>query len=363
MKLIAIVLAGLFSFLSGCAPVQPGEAAYSQESENELFQPETFESYGSFVVAAGTDEKPVDMRLWYSRPDTVTPDTHVVMVMHGGRRDADVYRDFWGAYAKEYGVLIVAPELSQNDFPTGWGYQTGNWVTPDSDSIDETKGKRNPPEQSSFAAVDRAFDELKKEFGLNAETYDIWGHGSGAQFVTRMIMLWPQARIGTGIAANSGTYTFPDWTLPLRYGLKNTGVDPEDLIASYKHRLVIMLGTDDNDTSHRLLSQLDIARAQGAHRLEKGKNFYRVNKAQAEKLGADYNWELETVYGVAHSGRKMTAAGADYLLAGKREKALFEDGLKWSDGDERTTSGGSGNANESSDLLGGSDDGEASPFD
>jgi hypothetical protein len=299
--------------------VQPGSAAYSEESESELFQPETFESYGSFVVSAGTDAKPVDMRLWYSRPDQITPDTRVIMVMHGGRRDADKYRDYWGAYAKQYGVLIVAPEISDEDFPTGWGYQTGNWVTP--------------------------------------ETYDIWGHGSGAQFVTRMIMLYPQARIGTGIAANSGTYTFPDWTLPLRYGLKNTGVEPEDLKASYKHHLVIMLGTDDDDTSHRLLSQLEIARAQGAHRLEKGKNFYRVNREQAEKLNTEYNWELQTVYGIGHSGRKMSEAGAEYLLEGKAEEPLFTDDMQLNE--SYRSDGDSGEENE---LLKGSDDGEESPF-
>lgn len=357
MKLIAIFLVGLMSVLSGCASVQTDSAAYSDESESDLFQPETFESYGSFVVSAGTDAKPVDMRLWYSRPDQVTPETRVIMVMHGGRRDADKYRDYWGAYAKRYGVLIIAPEISDEDFPTGWGYQTGNWVTPDSDSTDESKGERVPVEQTSFAALERAFDELKKHFNLDAGTYDIWGHGSGAQFVTRMIMLYPQARIGTGIAANSGTYTFPDWTLPLRYGLKNSGVEPEDLKASYKHHLVIMLGTDDDDTSHRLLSQLEIARAQGAHRLEKGKNFYRVNREQAEKLNTEYNWELQTVYGIGHSGRKMSEAGAEYLLEGKTEEPLFTDDMQVNE--SYRSDGDSGEENE---LLKGSDDGEESPF-
>lgn len=357
MKLIAILLIGLMSVLSGCASVQPDDRAYTEDSESDLFQPETFESYGSIVVPAGTDAKPLDMRLWYSRPDTLTPDTPVIMVMHGGRRDADTYRDYWGAYAKQYGVLIVSPEISDEDFPTGWGYQTGNWVTTDSDSTDAAKGQRVPVEQTSFAALERAFDELKKRFDINADTYDIWGHGSGAQFVTRMVMLYPQARIGTGISANSGTYTFPDWTLPLRYGLKNTGVQPEDLKPSYKHHLVIMLGTDDNDTSHRLLSQLEIAKAQGAHRLEKGQNFYKVNKAQAEKLNTEYNWELHTVYGVGHSGRKMSEAGAEYLLEGKTEQPLFTEDMQVNE--SYRSSGDSESENE---LLKGSDDGEVSPF-
>ncbi|WP_150910215.1 hypothetical protein [Marinobacter halotolerans] len=357
MKLIAIFLVGLLSVLSGCASVQSESAAVSEEAESNLFQPETFESYGSFVVSAGTEEKPVDMRVWYSKPDNVTPDTPIIMVMHGGRRDADNYRDYWGAYAKQYDVLIVAPQFSDEDFPTGWGYQMGNWVTQDSSSTDASKGERVPVEQTSFATFERAFDKIKDKFGVNAETYDIWGHGSGGQFVTRMIMLYPEARIGTAIAANSGSYTFPDWTLPLRYGLKNTGVEPEDLKASYKHHLVIMLGTEDNDPSHRLLSQLEIAQAQGAHRLEKGQNFYKVSKAQAEKLNTEYNWELETVYGVRHSGRKMAAAGAEYLLEGKTEEPLFTDDMEVNEPYRRDS-----RAEQESGLLQGSDDGEASPF-
>lgn len=358
MKLIVILLTGLISVLSGCASLQSGgatdEGAYAEDSD--LFQPETFESYGSFVVSAGNEEKPVNMRLWYSRPDQVNADTPVIMVMHGGRRDANKYRDYWGAHAKRHGVLIVAPEISEEDFPTGWGYQTGNWVTPDSDSTDESKGQRNPPEQSSFAALERAFDALKEKFSLDADTYDIWGHGSGAQFVTRMIMLYPEARIDRGIAANSGTYTFPDWTLPLRYGLKNTGVEPEDLKPSYKHHLVIMLGSEDDDPSHRLLSQLDIAIAQGEHRVKKGQNFHKANRAQADDLNTEYNWELQTVYGIGHSGRQMSEAGAEFLLEGKTEKALFSDEM------ERKRRDDADEPEESNELLRGSDDGEESPF-
>ncbi|MFT0138158.1 hypothetical protein ACEK07_14650 [Alcanivoracaceae bacterium MT1] len=361
MKKRLILPLGLIALLAACQSTPPAPMVYSENTEQESVQPETFERYGSIVVPAGTAEKPVNMRLWYARPDRVTADTPVVLVMHGGRRDADNYRDFWGPYANKYNVLVVAPEVSQKDFPTGWGYQAGNWVSPDSSSVDAGKGHRNPPEQSSFAAVNRAFDRLCERFGLNATEYDIWGHGSGAQFVARMIMLYPQAKVRTAVAANSGTYTFPDWSLPLRYGLKNTGLEPEDLTEAYAHHLVIMLGTADNDPSHRLLSQLDIARAQGAHRLAKGKNFYAANQRQADKLGVPYNWELRTVYDIGHSGRKMSGPGARYLLAGKAEEPLFplrrdESAGPGLDGERRDGS------EKSRDLLRGSGDGEVSPF-
>ena len=318
-----VYLATLLLILTGCETLSQEPLEFTEDSDSGFLNTNTFERYGSIVVEAGTAEKPVAMRLWYVRPDRLNADTPVVMVMHGGRRDANAYRGYWGAYANQYGALIVVPEISEADFPTGWGYQTGNWVTPDSSSVDASKGTRNPPEESSFAAVDRAFDSVREAFALEANEYHLWGHGSGAQFVARMVMLYPQARIGTAVAANAGNYTFPDWTLPLRYGLKNTGIEESDLAPAYAHHLVIMLGTADNDPSHRLLSQLDIARAQGAHRVEKGMNFYAANQAKAEALGMEFNWELETVYGIGHSGQQMSRPGARYLLAGKKEEALF----------------------------------------
>ena len=355
MKMTAIVPLVVLSLLAGCQSAGTGPVFYADDSEANTFDPMTFDRYGSIVVQAGTTEKPVNMRLWYARPDTLRPDTPVMMVMHGGRRDADASRNFWGRYANEYQALIVAPEISQDEFPTGWGYQTGNWVTPDSSSIDPTKGQRNPPEESSFAALERAFDQLRSAFGLEANEYDIWGHGSGAQFVSRMVMLYPEARIRQAVAANAGTYTFPDWTLPLRYGLKNTGIEPEDLKQAYAHHLVVMLGTADDDPSHRLLSTLDIARAQGAHRLEKGQNFYAVNQAMAEELGTEFNWRLETVYGVGHSGRRMSGPGARYLLAGHRERPLFG---RSDDADDDT---GERSSRERSEFLQGSSE-EDDPF-
>ena len=314
MTMRAFLFVGILSLLAGCSSV----------SVNTPYVPLNFgDRYGSIEVEAGTSDKPVTLRVFYSQPRELRPDTPVVSVMHGGRRDANVYRDIWGRYAAQYDVLVVAPEISEQDFPTGWGYQAGNWVTRDSSSLDASKGQRIPREQSSFAAVERAFDQVRQTFGLEAEQYDIYGHGGGAQFVHRMVMLWPEARIRTAVAANAGNYTFPDDSLPLRYGLQNTGIDDQSLARSYAQRLVIMLGTADDDPHHRILNRTDVAMAQGPHRLARGKNFYAVSRAKAEELGTEFNWEVETVYDVGHDARRMAPAGARLLLADKRERALF----------------------------------------
>ncbi|HSP00815.1 MAG TPA: hypothetical protein VLN90_05060, partial [Thioalkalivibrio sp.] len=68
---------------------------------------------------------------------------------------------------------------------------------------------------------------------------------------------------------------------------------------------------------------------------------------KAQELGAEFNWELETVYGVGHSGQKMAVAGARYLLAGQKERALFPLG-------DDSRDEGRGGSREKNELLQGS---------
>ena len=83
----------------------------------------------------------------------------------------------------------------------------------------------------------------------------------------------------------------------------------------------------------------------------------------AEKLGVPFNWELRTVYGIGHSGSKMSEPGANYLLAGKTEEPLFplKPRAKTPPADETPRQREQRQRNQ--ELLRGSGtDGEASPF-
>jgi len=287
-----------------------------EDMEHERFS-NPFQGYGQMTVEAGPAGKSMPMRVFYARPARVTAQTPVIFVMHGARRDADVYRDIWGRLAEQNGILIVAPEFSEALFPTGWGYQAGNWVAADSSSEESSDNTRLPPEQSAFAALERVFDGVREAFGLDATAYDIFGHGAGAQFVHRMILLWPEARVRTAIAANAGTYTMPDRGLPLRYGIRDTGVSDDDLRKSFSQRLVIMLGGSDNNPNHGILNKTPLAMAQGRHRVARGEMFMEVSSAAARELQADFRWEARMVMGVGHNAQQMSMAAAR-MLAGEQ---------------------------------------------
>ena len=87
-----IPMAGLLALLAACqAPPTPPEA-YTESTTDEAVQPATFERYGTLTVAAGTEEKPLDMRLWYARPDQVTPNTPVASNTNGAEEEVPTGR-------------------------------------------------------------------------------------------------------------------------------------------------------------------------------------------------------------------------------------------------------------------------------
>src|SRR5690606_9783893 len=103
MKTLPILTLALLTLLTACQATPPDPTTDLAASGQDNAHPDTFDRYGAIVVPAGTAEKPLNMRLWYARPQRITPDTPVVLVMHGGARDADNYRDSWGSYAEQIG--------------------------------------------------------------------------------------------------------------------------------------------------------------------------------------------------------------------------------------------------------------------
>jgi poly(3-hydroxybutyrate) depolymerase len=260
---------------------------------------------GSLSVEVGTPDQPLTMRLYYATPPRMTADTAIVFVLHGARRDADRYRGIWAGYAERHGYLVVAPEFSRDDFPGSSRYQMGN--------LFNAAGDRKPAEDSAFAALERAFDAVRAHFGLNAQRYDLFGHSAGGQFVHRMVLFWPQARIRTAIAANAGTYTMPDHSAPLPYGLADAGLDKRDMARIFATDLIVMVGSEDNDPHHRALNRYSDAMAQGPHRLARAHTFMERARAAAAAAPIPLAWRLIVVDGVAHSPTGMAAAAAPLL--------------------------------------------------
>jgi poly(3-hydroxybutyrate) depolymerase len=259
---------------------------------------------GRFVFA-GWDGP--DLPVWYQMPDAVTPETPVVFVMHGVKRDADRYRNEWAELARKHGFIVIVPEFSRADFPGARGYNTGYFT--------EKDGTARPRTQWSFAAIEPLFDDVRQRFGTTATRYSIYGHSAGAQFVHRFVQFMPEARIDQAIAANAGWYTMPDPATEFPYGLDGAPVDDAALTAALGKRLTVLLGTADTDPNAPNLRKTPEAEAQGPHRFARGQRFFEIGKQAAAAKASRFGWQVVTVPDVGHSNGKMAKAAAPLLVA------------------------------------------------
>lgn len=261
----------------------------------------------SFVMYAYKESKRRSIRVWTYKPARWQDEDKILFVMHGGGRNADDYLNAWQEMAEDSNLLVIAPEF-ENKFAryTTNDYQEGNLFT--------FFGTKNPQEEWAFTVVENIFDKIKADNGFTHETYDIFGHSAGGQFVHRMIMLMPDARIATAIAANAGFYTFPDENLKFPYGLKNTKVKiVPDLVKAFQKELIVLLGERDNDPSLGIFRKTDLAMEQGSHRLERGTNFYHSVSMLTSDRDLTFNWKIDTVKNVGHNYRKMSGSALKWI--------------------------------------------------
>lgn len=263
---------------------------------------------GEIRVDAGTPRTPMGMRLFYYRPRQAGPDAKILFVIHGARRNADRYRDIWTRHAEKYGFVVLAPEFSEDLFPGFWRFQMGNLYA--------ATGRKKPVADSAFAALERIFDAVRGTYGFTAVHYDLFGHSAGGQFVHRMVLFGQARRARCVVAANAGTYSMPDETVPLPYGTGDAGLSPADYARAYAVDMVVMVGRNDDDPNHRSLSRNPEALAQGRHRLARGQLFFKKATAMAGRLGLTCRWRFVTVPGVGHHAAGMSAAAVGCFVAG-----------------------------------------------
>jgi len=261
------------------------------------------EGIDTFVMQAFKDSGKKSIKVWTYKPESWNNQDKIVFVMHGGGRNADDYLNAWIELANKNNLFIVAPEF-ENKFSkyTTNDYQEGNLFT--------FFGTKNPKTEWAYSVVENIFDHIKSVNNITNEQYDIFGHSAGGQFVHRMVMVMPESRIGTAVAANSGFYSFPDQCLDYPYGLKNIGTD---LPKAYKKRLIILLGELDNDPSLGTFRTTDLAMEQGAHRLERGTTFFNANKELGNKNKWEFNWTMDTVKNVGHDYKKMSENAIEWI--------------------------------------------------
>lgn len=248
-------------------------------------------------------DKPV--KIFYHIPAGIDMETApIVMVFHGMSRNADDYRDYWISSADKYRFMIFCPEFTKELYPSSSQYNYGNMIT---------SGNLNLKEVWTFSIVNPIFDRIKMATANESESFYMFGHSAGSQFVHRCLTFLPEVKAKIAVAANAGWYTMPDFDVIYPYGLEASFLDSDSLPQFFERELIVLLGTADTLRTSSL-RQTALADDQGLNRFERGHYYFNWSSSYASENGFVFNWSIMDVPDVGHSGSAMSVAAANFLF-------------------------------------------------
>ncbi|WP_421990487.1 hypothetical protein [Qipengyuania sp.] len=271
---------------------------------------------GDFQVALPVDaDEKIEITVHYARPAGHDDAGEIIIVLPGGGRNGDDYRDAWVELAERYNLLVVAPSFSDDHFPTALNYNLAGMLTMGDHHGTLANATVEPDrDQWLYADIERVFDAARTRFGLSQTSYDLFGHSAGGQIVHRLVLFAADTRVDQAVAANSGWYTTPELDVGFPYGLANAPLSAEQLETAFSRPMTVMLGeTDDENETRGHLRRTPETDRQGPGRVQRGKFFMRQAQATAADQGDVLGWRTHVVPDVGHSYREMSVAAANYL--------------------------------------------------
>lgn len=249
-------------------------------------------------------DKP-DLDVYYHLPEIINNETKVLFVIHGNSRNADNYLNTWIKLAKDKNYAIFAPHFKRSQF-----------ISFNTLQMSTSSGRiRNEANLYLNNSIDLLFDYIKSLFDLSQDSYDIYGHSAGAQFVHRYLLFSKSPKVNKAVAANAGWYTFLDGS-NFPYGINNPPIDfsSQNVINFLNMDLHIHIGSADTDISSSV-NQSEGANSQGLNRFQRANNFFNYTTKIVEENDLNYNWSFLVVDGVAHSNSRMSKAAAKVIFA------------------------------------------------
>ena len=250
-------------------------------------------------------DKPVTL-YYYIPAEGDLQEMPVLFSIHGAGRNAAPQVDSWKYFAEERGFVVLAPEFTREK-----GYEYYHF----GDMYEGEPPVLKSPEEWNFCLIEDIFDYFREETGNSSQTYDIFGHSGGGQYVHRFLMAMSEARVGVAVAANPGSWAFPyvngitgtdGETYGWPYSLLDTPfASKEHLARFFALDMWVQVGTADNDPNSTSMPHEPPAAAEGANRYERARNFYAACQAVAAELGVPLNFRYVEVEGVGHSGTGM----------------------------------------------------------
>lgn len=235
----------------------------------------------------------------YTYRPSPCPNPKLLIVFAGYNRDADRYRDRARGLADRACLLVVAPLLDREQFPT-WRYQTAG-VT--------RKGRVQPQSKWTGPLLVELIAWGRKWTGRPDIPYILFGHSAGAQLLSRVSAYTPPLDAARIVIANPSAHVWPSLEEAAPYGFDGVFDAPtrEARLRAYLALpITIYLGADDTGT--KLLVDDEPAVRQGANRYERGRNVYRAASDLSRKRSWRFGWRLVEVPDTGHSASRMLDA-------------------------------------------------------
>ncbi len=245
--------------------------------------------------------------VFYSIPPAANPDTPILVLIPGAKRNADFYRDAWHDLAMANRFIVLTLQARETDFPSEYDYNAGG-------VIDEN-GVLQPEEQWLFSAIELIFDDFRNSFESSRAKYSLYGHSAGGGFVHRFMLMKPSARVERSVAANPAFVSLPKFDTHYPFGLGGTELTNKDLETWFGKQLVILLGDLDRGPRTKPLSNGALARKQGPSVLARGLRLFQEALSVGEEISAEVNWKIEIVQNVGHSNNHMASYAVKHLFS------------------------------------------------
>jgi hypothetical protein len=261
---------------------------------------------------AGLPQKPI--KVFYHIPQGDKTNMPILLIFHGDERNAEDYRNWCIAYANQYHFMVFAPEFTVQNFPGASGYSIGNVYT---DGNNPTPLTLIPQNQWTFSYIEPLFDSIKAATGSIRNTYKIFGHSGGGQFVHRFVLFKTTARYDTAIAANSGWYTVANPTIAYPnypYGVSNSPLATVNPTNYFTRKMIVSIGQLDNNANDPSLRHNAFADAQGLNRLDRANYFFQKSQAYATSANTTFNWKFNIVPNSGHDAQLMMDAAVKLLF-------------------------------------------------
>lgn len=251
------------------------------------------------------------IRVYYHIPSNTNANSPILFVFHGSGRNASDYRNAMVSMANQYGFIVMTPQFSNLDFPGGDAYNLGNVFT---DGDNPSPSSLNPEEEWTFSVIDPLFDFIKQSLNNNSLKYQVFGHSAGGQFAHRFLMFKPNANYDMVVVSAPGWYTLIDVDISFPYGFKDSPLESVSLSHLFEKKMIIQVGSLDNNPNASGLRHNQFADAQGLNRLDRAQHFFNTASVLAQNEDIEFQWELRINDGADHDYITACEKGAELIF-------------------------------------------------